>query len=306
MKKEKIALQSTFKSQDTEEWIDVYFTRPLGLLWAKFFMRLNVHPNVVTILSMVLGAVAGVMFYFPDWQHTVAGILLLTWANLYDSADGQLARMTGKKTLWGRILDGFAGDVWFLFIYVAIALRITPEWGIWIWIIGSVNGFVCHVKQCQMADYYRNVHLYFIKGKEGSEMDSYEKVKEDFRNTPWKSQWFWKLFLFFYCNHTRAQEQLSPQFQRLKKAIKERFGDDIPQRLRDDFRAGSLPLMKYTNILTFNTRAIALYISLFINRPGWYILFELVVLTGILLYMRNRHERLSRQLYLKIDSYEKD
>lgn len=107
-------LQSTFKSQDTEEWLDIHFTRPLGLLWANFFNHFNIHPNVVTILSIILGAAAGVMFYYPDMPHTIIGILLLVWANLYDSADGQLARMTGKKTRWGRILDGFAGDVWFL------------------------------------------------------------------------------------------------------------------------------------------------------------------------------------------------
>ena len=107
----KSQLQSTFKSQDTEEWLDIHFTRPLGLLWAKAFDHFNIHPNVVTILSIILGAAAGIMFYYPDMTHTIIGILLLIWANLYDSADGQLARMTGKKTRWGRILDGFAGDV---------------------------------------------------------------------------------------------------------------------------------------------------------------------------------------------------
>ena len=57
-------LQSTFKSQDTEEWLDIHFTRPIGLLWARFFNHFNIHPNVVTILSIILGAAAGVMFYF--------------------------------------------------------------------------------------------------------------------------------------------------------------------------------------------------------------------------------------------------
>ena len=54
-------LEATFKSQDTEEWLDIHFTRPLGLMWANLFNRFNVHPNVVTLLSIVLGAAAGVM-----------------------------------------------------------------------------------------------------------------------------------------------------------------------------------------------------------------------------------------------------
>ena len=94
------------KSRDTEETLDIWFNRPIGYLWTLFFMKLNVHPNVVTILSIILGMAAGYMFYFPDMPHTVCGILLLMWANFYDSADGQLARLTGKKTRWGRMLDG--------------------------------------------------------------------------------------------------------------------------------------------------------------------------------------------------------
>lgn len=49
-------------------------------------------------------------------KHTLIGIFLLMWANHYDSCDGQLARLTGKKTRWGRMLDGFAGDLWFFTI----------------------------------------------------------------------------------------------------------------------------------------------------------------------------------------------
>lgn len=297
-------LQATFKSQDTEEWLDIHFTRPIGLMWANFFNRFDVHPNVVTLLSIVLGAAAGVMFYYPDIWHTLAGIVLLMWANFYDSADGQLARMTGKKTLWGRILDGFAGDVWFFSIYFFVCLRLTPQWGVWIWVLAAFSGLVCHVKQCQLADYYRNVHLYFIKGKAGSELDSYRKVRDDFHATPWSGNWAWKVFLYSYGNYTRSQEQMSPAFQALKRKLKSRYGDDLPEQLRADFRRGSLPLMKYTNILTFNTRAIVLYITLLIGLPWIYFVFEITVMNGLWLYMRLRHERLCKTLTEQLDAYE--
>lgn len=296
-------LQSTFKSQDTEEWLDIHFTRPIGLLWANFFKALNVHPNVVTILSILLGAAAGVMFYYPDLGHTLIGIALLMWANFYDSADGQLARMTGKKTLWGRILDGFAGDVWFFSIYFFIALRLTPTWGIWIWALAAVSGLVCHVKQCQLADYYRNIHLYFIKGQAGSELDSYRNVREDFYATPWRGHVAWKVFLYAYGNYTRAQEQMSPAFQTMRRKMKHLFGEEVPEALRRDFRAGSLPLMKFTNILTFNTRAIALYISLLVGLPWIYFVFEITVMNILLLYMRHRHEVLCKRLTQKLEDY---
>ena len=297
-------LAATFKSQDTEEWLDVHFTRPLGLVWANFFNRFGVHPNVVTVLSIILGAAAGVLFYFDSLALNVAGILLLIWANLYDSADGQLARMTGKKTRWGRILDGFAGDVWFFAIYAAIALRLTPQWGVWIWLLAAFSGFICHAKQCQLADYYRNIHLYFLKGESGSELDNAAKLSEEFRSLSWKQDGAWKLFLFFYRNYTRSQEQLTPAFQRFRKAMSQRFGTALPASLRQDFRRGSLPLMKWANILTFNTRAIVLYASLLCGLPWIYLVFEVTVMNVLFFYMRARHEGLCRRLTDNLDQYE--
>ena len=299
------SLQATFKSQDTEEWLDIHFTRPLGLLWARFFNHFDIHPNVVTILSIILGAAAGVMFYYPDLTHTLMGIFLLVWANLYDSADGQLARMTGKKTRWGRILDGFAGDVWFFTIYAAICLRLQEQpipgtdepWGVWIWLMAAVSGLICHGKQCQLADYYRNIHLYFIKGKSGSELDRFDALRKEFHSLSWSKDGVWKLFLYFYGNYTRSQEQMTPAFQRFRAALSERYaGSELSDALRADFRKGSLPLMKYANILPFNTRALVLYLSLLAGHPWFYFAFELVVMNILFLYMRNRHEALCRRM----------
>ena len=302
---EKNQLQATFKSQDTEEWLDIHFTRPLGLLWAKFFNHFDIHPNVVTILSIILGAAAGIMFYFPDMTHTIIGILLLVWANLYDSADGQLARMTGKKTRWGRILDGFAGDVWFFTIYAAICLRLQGEnipftqihWGVWIWLLAAFSGFICHGKQCQLADYYRNIHLYFMKGKSGSELDNFQKLRTELKSLSWKRDGMWMVFLYFYGNYTHSQEQMTPKFQQLRMRLQEKYGDSpVPAELAAKFRKGSLPLMKYANILTFNTRAIALYISLLIGMPWLYLVFEIVVMNILFFYMRGKHESLCAKI----------
>ena len=306
-------LAATFKSQDTEEWLDIHFTRPLGLMWANFFNHFNIHPNVVTILSIFLGMGAGIMFYFDNLLYNVIGIFLLIWANLYDSADGQLARMTGKKTRWGRILDGFAGDVWFVTIYAAICFRLMPQaipflpeynWGIWIWVLCAIAGIICHGKQCQLSDYYRNIHLYFLKGESGSELDNFKKLREEFYTLSWKKDGAWKLFLYFYGNYTNSQEKQSPRFQSFKKAIDARFGRQLPEALRADFRKGSLPLMKYANILTFNTRAIALYISILLGQPWLYPLFEITVMLALYIYMRQRHENLCARLEQQLDKYE--
>ena len=304
----KKGIEASYKSMDTEEFLDIHFNRPIGYLWALFFQRLDVHPNVVTILSFFLGIGAGVMFYYPDLLHSIIGIGLLMWANHFDSCDGQLARLTGKKTLWGRMLDGLAGDVWFVAIYMALCLRLQDDamplglcggvgWGWRIWLLGAVAGLLCHTRQCALADYYRNIHLFYLKGNEGSELDNSRQQRENFRRLPWKGNVWWKLFLFFYGRYTHGQERVTPAFQRLHAWVKQQYGDRIPQAFRDDFRRYSLPLMKYTNILTFNTRAIVLYLSVLAAVPYVYFLFELTVLTAIYCYMHYRHERMCTVLY---------
>ena len=105
--KEKVL--ATMKSRDTESDFELYVTRTPGYLWALLFQTLHVHPIAVTLMSIVIGAAVGYFFYFDDLRMNLIGMALLVWANWYDCADGQLARMTGKKTLIGRILDGFAG-----------------------------------------------------------------------------------------------------------------------------------------------------------------------------------------------------
>lgn len=287
---------------DTEETIDLYFYRPIGYWWALLFQKLGIHPNVVTIFSIFLGVASGVFFYYSDLKLNIIGMLLLVWANSYDSADGQLARMTGKKTQWGRMLDGFAGDLWFISIYFFICLRLSPEWGYWIWILAAVAGIICHSKQSSLADYYRNIHLFFLMGKTGSELDNFRQQRELFHSLPWKGNFWWKAFLYFYGNYTHSQENMTPCFQRFFHLVKQKYGDNIPQWLRDEFRALSKPLMKYTNILTFNVRAIVLFISLFIGMPWIYFVFEISIMNIIFIYMRFQHERLSALLYNEIIS----
>lgn len=295
-------ISATLKSVDTEELADIYFYRPVGYLWALLFRRLGVHPNVVTILSIVLGVAAAVLFYFVDLRLNVIGMLLLVWANMYDSADGQLARLTGQKTELGRILDGFAGDVWFFSIYVAICLRLQPVWGIWIWILAAWAGCVCHAKQCQLADYYRNIHLFFLKGKQGSELHYSDVLQAEFQTIGGKGSWLRKVFGFFYIRYTRSQERMSPAFQSLMNVLRCREADSsISSEVRDTFLLGSRPLMKYTNILTFNVRSWVLFASLFAGVPWVYFLFEMTVLQGLFYYMRYRHETLCRDIINNIE-----
>ncbi len=297
------AFRRSLKSMDTEERIDLAFYRPIGYCWALLAARLGVSPNFITIAAIFLGIAAGVLFYFPSLSINVVGMLLLIWANSFDSADGQLARLTHRYSRLGRILDGLCGDFWFLTIYLAIILRevhFSPWFGHhpWaIWLLGGVTA-VFHAKQAAMADYYRQFHLFFLKGEAGSELDSARALREQLRSFPkGENGWLKRLTMTVYLNYTLQQEATSPAMQQLREALRSLYPDGvIPTSLREDFRRRSLPLMKFTNILTFNWRTITLFITLFIGQPWLYFVAELTVFNIILIYMINRHEHICRDM----------
>lgn len=289
---------STMKSREVESDFELYVTRTPGYLWALFFRWLNVHPIAVTLMSIVIGSASGFFFMPDDICYNLIGMLLLIWANWYDCADGQLARMTGKKTLVGRVLDGFAGNVWAFFIYIALLLRMWPEWGITIFILESWAGFYCHSRQCALADYYRNIHLWVTLGKEESELDTSIEQQQRMESLRWnKKEWFEKFYLFFYVRYTRSQERQTPEFQLIKPLL-DRLPLDNP--IRQQFRKESLPLMPLCNILTFDTRVGVLFLSLLVGHPWIYIIFEITVLEILRFYTRHRHEALCHKLRQKL------
>lgn len=307
--KNKSSYKNSLKSMDTEEWFDLIFYRRIGYGWALLAKKIGVTPNAITIASIFLGIGAGVSFYFDNIWWNLLGVFLLVWANSFDSADGQLARMTKQYSRIGRILDGLSGDLWFAAIYVAICLRenVTSEFFSahhWvIWVTAVVTG-LCHATQAAMADYYRQFHLYFVKGEEGSELDTASELWQKFHALSWKHDFFKKLTLAFYTNYTVGQEKRTPWMQRLRRDLHTRFGTVIPADFRNAFREKSRPLMKYTNILSFNTRTFALFAAILIFQMPWlYFAFELTVLNILLVYMMMRHERICKGFCRKLESY---
>ena len=318
-------IKNTYKSNDTEEWLDRVFTRPIGYLWAKFFERLGVHPNTVTVLGIIIGIMSAFFFVHGSWRTegcaglmlNIVGILLMMWSNFYDSADGQLARMTGKKTQLGHILDGAASIMIFISVYCALVWRCYQyhsmefQWlhiadtqrnaiiyGLTLLGLSLFSGFACHSRQCRLADYYRQIHLFFLKGGSGAELSTWIHQQQLYDAMPWRGHWIEKFFLKKYVNYTRHQEKETPAFQHLMQRLHHRYGKagNAPESFRAEFRRRSLPLMPLTNILTFNTRAIALYLCCLIDLPWLYFAFEIVVMSALCEYMRRKHERMCNLL----------
>lgn len=320
----------TLKSAETEDWLDYHVVRPFSYYWARFFNRFDIHPNTVTILSMIIGAASALLFAHGCFYYegvtgllfNIIAIVMLCIADILDCTDGQLARMTGKKSRLGRILDGLAGFTWFVPIYVALTYRFylhhSLEFG-WLGIsdtpqntliataivfaLALVSGFVGMGGQQRLADYYIQVHLFFLKGEKGSELDNSERQQQVYDNLPKGTPWYERLFEKSYVGYTRKQEKSTPEFQKLMQVMQKNYGsiEKMPPVLREEFHQQSLKLMPWNGLLTFNFRSAFFFLFCLLDIPVGNFLFEIVAMSLLTLYINKRHERVSKATREKME-----
>jgi hypothetical protein len=292
-------IESTYKSKDTEEIIDRLFFRPAGYGVAVISAKLKITPNALTIISIILGVTAGHLYYYVSIPINLLGILIFIIADVLDSADGQLARITNNSSKTGRIFDGVATNLISISIYMHLILRsLDSEIGWWMFLIAAIAG-ASHVMQAATVDFYRHAYLYIVCGKEKSDLDSSKDIQEQIKNLSWKGNYIDKFFLIVYLDYTRRQEFVSRKFLELINYIKSNY-DIIPEWLSNDYRASFRKMNKYYNFLTVNSRTVAVSVAILVNIPVLYFLFEIFVLNGVVIFVWITQMKKSQALLNKI------
>ena len=90
-------------------WIRTWYSALLRPL-LNFIARLGITANMLTIASLLVAILAGVLFASGK---TILGAWVLLLAGFLDGIDGELARLTGIQTRFGGFLDSIcdhAGD----------------------------------------------------------------------------------------------------------------------------------------------------------------------------------------------------
>jgi hypothetical protein len=317
--------RATLKSSETEDWLDLHVIRPFCYYCAVAFAKFDIHPNTVTIWSMIIGAASAIFFGCASWYYggtmgllyNIIAIAMLIVADIFDCTDGQLARMTGKKSQLGRILDGVAGFAWFIPIYHLMVYRFYLHHDIEfqflgipdteqnaliatavVYALGLIGGIAGTGGQQRLADYYIQIHLFFLKGEKGSELDNSRRQQEIYDqmgpDTPKVERYFQKT----YIDYTKKQEKATPQFQRLMQKIREKFGstDNMPETVRKQFHDASLPVIFWNGLLTFNFRSFWLFLFCLLDVPAVYFVWEIVGMGLLYTYVRYRHESFCKKI----------
>lgn len=78
------------------------YVNPIIELGAKFFLKLKLTPNNVTILALLLGLATSIFLYF-DMQ--IIAVIVLWISGYLDAVDGAMARRSNSSSSFGTLLD---------------------------------------------------------------------------------------------------------------------------------------------------------------------------------------------------------
>lgn len=85
-----------------EPWRTIFFTDVVAIPVARLLAALKVHPNLLTVISLILGLLPGALFALGHW---VWAVILFEAAFFLDCLDGKVARMRQMTSALGAKLD---------------------------------------------------------------------------------------------------------------------------------------------------------------------------------------------------------
>jgi len=249
----------------------------------------RISPDAVTFASLVLGILAGHLFWYRSAWINAGGVLLFIVSDVLDSADGQLARLRGTSTRMGRILDGLADAGRFVSLYGHLGARLyAAGWG-WGGPALGLAALLSHSYQAAAADFIRQAYLYFAVGS-GSELEiPGQSARED------TSLWG-RITGWIYGDYVRRQAWLFPRTTALARALS---GRDVPVSVRESWAERQRWVVRSCAWIAQNIRFLLLALTAVPHWPAaycWLVVGPLNVVLLVLIVAHEREPRLHAQL----------
>ena len=85
--------------------IDRYIIRKISGFITGFLIRTPVTPNQVTIISLILGIISGILFSFAGHTYVIIAGVTYFLSTIFDQCDGEVARIRHMESESGRAFD---------------------------------------------------------------------------------------------------------------------------------------------------------------------------------------------------------
>ena len=155
------------KPREIEGVLDTWLIRPLGYLLVLLLKNTSITPNMVSVASVAAAIGAAGCYFHRSLEGALGGLFFMLLTSALDSADGQLARATGRGSELGRTIDGVCDNVSFLAIYLSIVISYAVAGGAWSWALAvGVLAGLSHSAQSAVTDFHRQLYVHLALGGE--------------------------------------------------------------------------------------------------------------------------------------------
>jgi phosphatidylglycerophosphate synthase len=292
--------KQSLKVNEAEEVFDLIIFRPLAFLFVKAVYRTKLTPNMVSIIAMTFGVLAGILFGYGTYSLLIPGAVLYGFCNILDCADGMIARLKHTGTKVGRIVDGFLDYVVSTAVFAGFGaglshlysthhviftgnlLNLNPY--LYAWLLALIAG-ISSAYQAFYFDYYRNLFLEFAYGKVSSleeEIKEFEEEKVRLESDKQERHLVNRFLIAIYLRYCRFQ---------LKIQAKKKENPDWAKPVSADYYSKNKLLLRVWSFIGSTTHITTCIICVLADRMElflWICILPLNILLLLLYFIQTR------------------
>lgn len=173
--------RSSLKNIHAEEFLDVYFFRPVAFVIVKSLYGLPLTPNNYSFMSFAAGMFSAYLFYqgFFLW-----GAIFFFLFAVLDCCDGMQARMKKNGSEFGRFVDGLVDYTCNIACYICLGFGVAkymPETGTIPTVYLVIAAGVSKALHSITYDHFLMEYLSYDRGDGGFVQRELEEIREKIR-----------------------------------------------------------------------------------------------------------------------------
>jgi len=278
------------RPRELQDPLNFYVYHPLAARLARLLRPTGISPNMVSVGGAIALLFATWAFVGLAWPvNALAGLgFMLAW-HVIDGADGDLARMTGKSSATGELVDGVCDYFGNIVMYFAFAFWLDDTLGGWAWALTAGAG-ASHILQTNHAETQRRLYAWRVYGRSWLRSAA-ERGDALFQKKSRFARWFGICGEFYVW----LSKLMSPSANPLDAALAA-AGPDEAARIRALIRDHSRLSLALEMMLGANPKTFLIAASIALGGPLYFFLVMLVVVNLILIVSIVHHKRMERRL----------
>lgn len=281
------------RPRELQDPLNHYLYHPLAWQLALRLAKTRLTPNMVSVIGAGFVVAAAVVYAQPWWPFSaLLGMALhMSW-HVVDGADGDLARITGRSSPTGEMVDGLCDYSSHVVLYLVLAWLLDHQIGHVAWPITVAAG-ASHIVQSNHVEVQRRQYQWWVYGVPWLR-NTHDAGSETGRSG------FGGL-VSFYLNLATG---LTPYALKIDAAVAAARENDPAalERIRAAVRAEAPPLLRLCKLLGPNPRAIVLGLAMLAGSPLYYFIYQAVVLNALLVVSVRAHNRTAQRIFAGIES----